>query len=523
MSKWCWFFAAAAAALAAGHSAAESAWWSHVEFLADDKLEGRKAGTSGYKQAAAYVTEQFRAAGLKPGGTQGFGQPVTFQRRQIDESKSFIEVLTGDSVDRLVLGEDANLGTRGESDRVVEAQAVFVGHGLQIPEAGVNDLAGIDLKGKIAVYLSAAPTRVSASLAAHSQSLAERWKTLRAAGAVGIAAFANPKKSDIPWARSTLARTNPSLTLADQALVDTVGMQVQIVLNTARADRLLAGTGHTVEELLALDDSGKSLPAFPLKIRIRAKSHFDERTVTSDNVIGVLPGADAKLRSEYMVLSAHLDHLGIGKPINGDGVYNGAMDNASGVATLIEVAKALAAKRLNRSIAFAALTAEEGGLLGSRYFADRPSLANGAIVANINLDMFLPIIPLKAITVQGLDESDLGPEFARIAKRFGVEAKPDPEPERNGFIRSDQYSFIRRGVPALSFKFFAEPGSPEHRVIMDWRTKRYHAPSDDLQQPVNIEGAVKFTEILAAMAEDVATRAGRPTWNEKSFFRRFAR
>ena len=205
------------------------------------------------------------------------------------------------------------------------------------------------------------------------------------------------------------------------------------------------------------------------------------------------------------MLSAHLDHLGIGGAINGDRVYNGAMDNASGVATLIETARALSNKKLKRTILFAAVTGEEGGLMGSKYFAAHPTIPASNIAADVNLDMFLPIIPLKAITVFGMDESDLGREFAETASKFGVKAERDSEPARNLFIRSDQYSFIRRGIPAVTFKFYAPTGSPESKILRFGAVQRYHAPSDDVKQPVEVEAAAEFNQIIAAFIEELRT------------------
>jgi Zn-dependent M28 family amino/carboxypeptidase len=198
------------------------------------------------------------------------------------------------------------------------------------------------------------------------------------------------------------------------------------------------------------------------------------------------------------------------------------MDNASGVASVIEMARVLSKRKLKRTIIFAAVTGEEGGLMGSKTFATYPTVQGTTLVADINLDMFLPIVPLKALTVLGIDESDLGPQFVKVASKFDVRAERDPEPARNLFIRSDQYSFIRRGVPSITFKFHAQPGTPEAKVMSDWLRERYHAPSDDLQQPVNVEAAVTFNRLIAAFIEDVANRQERPSWNKESFFRRYA-
>ena len=517
--------AALGIAAVTGDSAAGKAWWSHVLTLADDNMEGRKAGTEGYRKAARYVAEQFAKAGLEPAGTRGYMQPVPFEVRQIVESKSKLAIVRDGKAETLELGREANLYPRGESGRVVEAGAVFVGHGLTVPENNVDDLKGLDLKGKIAVVLRGAPKDIPGPLAAHAQSSAEQWKHLRAAGAIGVASIYNTQRADIPWARATLARLNPALTLGVPELKDTAGVRVSITINPEFGDRFLEGSGHSVAELMADDRSNKPLPKFPLKVRIRAEASFTTTQATSENVIGMLPGSDPKLKNEYVVYSAHLDHLGAGQPLPSnpaDRIYNGAIDNASGVASMIEVAKSLRGKKLKRSVIFAAVTGEEGGLLGSKFFANKPTIPANQIVANINTDMYMPIIPLKGITVLGLDESDLGKEFEDVAGRFGLPVKADPEPQRNRFIRSDQYSFIRRGIPSLAFKFYSDLGTPENETMTQWLTERYHSPSDDVNQPVNIEGAVQFNKVMTAFVEDVANRPARPMWLEGSFFRRFA-
>jgi hypothetical protein len=497
-------------------------WWSHVQFLADDKLEGRNTGSAGHHKAAEYIAEQFKAAGAKPAGTNGYLQPIKFNVRQIEEEKSSLALVRDGKAEPLKLGEDAYFGLRTEPARHVEADAVFVGYGLQIPEMHIDDLAGIDLHGKIAVYIAGAPSDVPGPLAAHSQSGAVRAKALREAGAIGTASFANPKRSDIPWERAKLARFMPAMSIADPALQEP-GSKVSIVINALSADKFLAGTGHTGAEILALDDAHQAMPHFALKVRIRANPEFKTSEVESENVVGMVPGSDPKLKDEYVVISAHLDHIGVGAPINGDPIYNGAMDNASGTASLIEIAKELSKQKLKRSLLLLAVTGEEKGLLGSKYFANHPTVKPGSIVADVNLDMFLPIIPLHAVTTYGADESDLGPLFKQVAERFDIKVLPDREPHRNIFIRSDQYNFILKGVPSLSVKFAADAGTPEEKTMKDWITNRYHAPSDDLNQPVNIEGAAKFNRLLAAVAKAIADRPERPHWYPTSFFSRFAK
>jgi len=296
-------------------------------------------------------------------------------------------------------------------------------------------------------------------------------------------------------------------------------------MNPAHANLLFDGSGHTFDELLELDDAGAALPRFALPARVSARIAVTHGRLASQNVAGILRGADPVRRREYVVVSAHLDHLGVGSPVNGDAVYNGAMDNASGVAAILEVAARLHAsgERPARSLLFLAVTGEEEGELGSRYFAAHPTVPPHALIADVNTDMFLPLFPLKELLVLGLDESDLGGDIRDVAGTMHVHVQADPEPQRNRFIRSDQYSFIQAGIPALAMKVGYEPGSPDAAIAARWTAERYHAPSDDLQQPVDHEAAGAFVEVVRRLAVRIANRASRPAWNDTSFFARFSR
>jgi Zn-dependent M28 family amino/carboxypeptidase len=244
----------------------------------------------------------------------------------------------------------------------------------------------------------------------------------------------------------------------------------------------------------------------------------------SANVIAKLPGNDPVLKNQYVVLSAHIDHLGIGEPINGDRIYNGAMDNASGSALLLDVASSLkkSPEKLSRSIVFLFVTGEEKGLLGSKYFTAHPTVDPKSMVADINVDMFLPIVPLKVLTVFGLAESDLGDAAREVAQAHDITVQPDPEPQRNIFIRSDQYNFIRHGIPAIAMGVGATPGSPEQKIFKEWLTQRYHAPSDDLNQPVDLSAAALYEEVIRGVMISVAQDPRQPHWKQDSFFRRYS-
>jgi Zn-dependent M28 family amino/carboxypeptidase len=499
-------------------------WWAHVEALANDGMEGRNTGSPGHKRAADYVAAQYKKAGLEPAGVGGYIQPVAFQSRKIVEAKSSLALVKNGAAEPLTLGEDANVNVRVDPAPSVEAPLVFVGYGLNIPEQTINDFAGVNLKGAIAVYISSTPKSLPGPLQAHFGSAGERWKMYKAAGAIGTMSIANPKSMDVPWARSTLARLQPAMSLADAALDDSAGQQLSITVNPAHADKLFAGSGHTFAELLALVDAGKPVPSFALPARLKAAVAVERSTVESQNVAGILRGSDPRRRDEFVVVSAHLDHLGIGGAVNGDALYNGAMDNASGIAAILEVAQSLhdAAAKPARSILFLAVTAEEKGLLGSHYFAARPTVPRASIVADVNTDMFLPLFPMKSLMVLGLDESDLGSDVRASAKAVGVTVQADPEPQRNRFVRSDQYSFIRAGVPSLAMKVGYEENTPEAAIAAKWTAERYHAPSDDLQQPIDRSAAGKYVEVVRDLAVRIANRPDRPKWNDTSFFKRFA-
>jgi len=393
-----------------------------------------------------------------------------------------------------------------------------------VPEKGFDDLAGLDLKGKIAVFLNGGPKSIPSALKAHYSSAGERWKALEKAGAIGTASIANPKSMDIPWERARLARLNATMSAADEKIQEIRGQQFALTINPGQAEKFFEGTGHTFAEILKLADADQPLPHFPLNLNFRAKVKIDHSQVESQNVAGIRAGSDPVLKNEYVIFSAHLDHLGVGQPINGDSIYNGAMDDASGVASLIEMAAMMKERNLHlkRSVLFVAVTGEEKGEQGSLYFANYPTVPKKSIVADINMDMFLPLFPLKYLEVQGLDESTLGDDIRAVCQKAGVTVQADKEPDRNRFIRSDQYSFIKQGVPALAFKFGWEFGSPEQKIFNDWLKNRYHAPSDDLNQPVDKTAAAEFNHILLDLGERVANAKDRPHWKPNSFFRRFA-
>jgi Zn-dependent M28 family amino/carboxypeptidase len=500
-------------------------WWDHVKVIADDSMEGRETGSMGLRKAEAYAVEQMKRAGLEPAGTDGFYQNVRFVQRQIDEKNSYLLLTHDGQSSKVALGDDAYFSTRVEgTDQEINAPLVFAGNGLQVPESNLDEIAGLDLQGKVVVYLAGSPASVPGSLAAHYGGLSQRWKAYAAAGALGTIAIPNPASMDIPWARMSLNRAHPSMDLADAEFNEVAGLKIAMVFNPSAAEALFAGSGYSFAEIAALGRERRELPHFALAVGLRAHTAIQKTMLDSANVAGKLRGSDTALKNEYVVLSAHIDHVGIGEPVNGDRIYNGAMDDGSGTAAVLDIAASLKQhpEKLKRSVVFLLVTAEEKGLLGSKYYAAHPTVDAKAIVADINIDMFLPIVPLKVLRIQGINDSTLGDRAAAIAKTFDVKAVPDPEPLRNLFVRSDQYNFIRHGIPAVIMDVFYEPGRPEAQIFKDWLTQRYHAPSDDTKQPVDLHAAATYEEIVRRLLVGTANDAERPQWKADSFFRRYA-
>jgi len=515
------------------------AWWAHVQYLADPSMNGRLTGSDEYLKAAAYVVDQFKSFGLKPAGVDGsFYQPVHFDVQRVIASKSSISLVVDGKATPLVLGEDAILGSRSAQMGKVDAPLVFIGYGLHLPESKYDDFDSAEvplseLKGKIVVYINGGPADISGALKSFART-SPLARALRDAGAIGTISIPTPKSMDFGWQRVASGASQAGMRLSvtpdgaavaakHPALADDHGAMFSATFNPAQAEKLFAGTGHTFAEMLALADAQKPLPRFALGKSLTATVVGETSHVVSPNIVAELKGSDPKLAGEYVLVSAHLDHLGVGAPINGKTIYSGAMDDASGVATVLETAKKLseAKTRPKRSVLFVIFTAEEKGLLGSRYFAGHPTVPENAIAADLNLDMFMPIFPLKKLHVQGLEQSTLGEDAQKVGEAHHIVIAGDPEPDRNSFTRTDQYSFVQAGVPALAMKFGWTMGSPEYKAWRGWLAQRYHSTDDDLTQPVDLAAAAQFNDFFADLARTVADDPAKPHYLDTSFFKRF--
>ena len=512
----------------AAAAVAPQALEAHQRFLASDALAGRMTGTTGYQAAAEYVAAQLRLAGVEPGGSDGYFQPVPYAVASIDPARSRVRVHRGGRARALEWKKDWIAGAdvlREHSH--VRAPAVFVGYGVHAPELGYDDYAGLDVRGRIVVMLLGAPKRFDANARAYHASpwLKDRLAVER--GAVGTVLLRDAHfAKQAPWeAIANNAGRVPSMkwVAADGRAADYFPeLRGSVVLSEDAAGAVFEGAPASHADVLAADAAGQDPRRFALPLELELERRGTVSKQASPNVVGVLRGSDPALAAEVVAYSAHLDHLGVGAPVEGDEIYNGAYDNALGVAMLLETARALAAlqPRPRRSIAFVAVGGEERGLLGSDYFARHPTVG-GSLVANINLDMPLALFPLADVIAFGGEHSTLGAAVADAARAEGLRLSPDPVPDEVLFIRSDQYSFVRQGVPAIALvtgTASTDPAVDGAARVLEFRRKHYHKPSDDRSQPVDWASAAAFTRVNARIGALVADADVAPAWHAGNFF-----
>ncbi|TGX53728.1 M20/M25/M40 family metallo-hydrolase [Sphingomonas gei] len=501
----------------------QAALEAHVRFLASDALRGREAGTHEYDIAAEYVAAQMLALGLKPGAEGSWFQPVGLAAYKPAEKAKWTLTRGGTAIP-LQFGIDfVNQGIATTPAFAAEGQIVFAGYGLVYPEGKRDDYRGLDVRGKIVAIYAGVPEGLPGEVAAHLGDDDQKARLAAARGARAVVIVESlERRSEFPieamapyydFERTTWIGAD------GKAHILSPGAPVVGLLGQAGAEKLFAGSRIRWRDVLGAELSGTRMPTGPLAGTLKVAAKTNVRTTRSSNVVGILPGSDPALRGEFVVLSAHLDHMGVGEPEKGDAIYNGALDNAAGVAAMLEVAHAFQAsgKPPRRSILFVALTAEEKGLVGSSYFAARPGLpAGGALVADINLDMPILTYPLQDIVVLGGERSSLGAAYAAAAAAEGLRVVPDPAPEEMFFVRSDHYSFVQAGVPAVSID--SGPGGPGAAAQQEFLASHYHKPSDDLSLAIDWAAAAKFTRVNYAAARAIADADARPRWNKGDFF-----
>lgn len=499
----------------------------HMEFLADDLLEGREAGTRGYDVAAKYVASVLQTYDFEPAGSSDtFFQPVPLLESRLTQSELSIAPKSGASV-TLDLPTDAVVvpdHLRATSE--VTAPLVYAGFGVTAPEQNYDDYADLNVRGKVVLLLTNAPKQLPSEPRAHYASLQQKVKNATERGAVGVLLTALPSdQKRFPWDRVVQIAGEPQM-----AWIDAQGkpanqypeLRGRALLGPTGATKLFAHSPTPLDEVHAAGESGKPR-GFELPVTVTIRTRTAHEKTTSPNVVGVLKGSDPELATSYVVLTAHLDHTGVGPAVKGDTIYNGAYDNAAGCAILLEVARTIAQapERPRRSVLITFVTAEEKGLLGSDYFARNPTVPQEAIVANVNLDMPILQWPLAEVVAFGAENSSLGAVVQQAVKAGGLTLAPDPLPEENLFVRSDQYSLVKQGVPAVYLMpgfTSKDPQKDGGEILGRFLATHYHQPSDDLSLPIDLEAVAAFTQANYLIAIAIANDTTAPTWKPGNFF-----
>lgn len=471
------------------------AWWHMTEALSGDEMEGRDVASAGYDRAARLVADRFAKAGLKPAGDNGtWFQEVPLHEVAVTRA-SFTLVRPDGSKAPLKFLHQISIRATVDAPASLQAPLTFRGY------CTVADLK--EVTGKIAVCFNTKRKGLTSS--------AQRIAAAQAAGAAGIVQVDDPGFTIEPYRwPAAYART---ITFAGTTPAPAIPA---MTLSPDGFEAMIAGSGQTAAAILKAGGDRQRLPAFDIPSRLDLSLTLDQRDYTSKNILGVLPGADPNLAAEHLVLSAHLDGYGYGEPVAGDGLYNGALDDAAYVALLVRTAERQTTKPWRRSVIFAAFTGEEKGLLGASWFVKHPTVPADSLVANLNLDQLRPLFPLKILTALAVDDTTLGQTARQVGKSMDIEIRPDLEPERGLLNRADHWPFMGIGVPAIGFIFGFDPGTEAEARYREWYRVRYHRPQDDLTQPMDFEAATKFNRFFYSLTAAVADADARPTWTPGS-------
>ncbi len=514
------------ARLAAPLPADQAAMKAHVLFLASDAMKGREAGSPEFDIAAQYVAAQFYAAGLRPGGDDaGYLQRVPLVSYKAADKGSFTWTPQAGTAQPMVFAADYIPAANGaKAETALSAPIVFVGYGIDAPHYGQTDYAGVDVRGKIVAYFGGAPARFSGEERAFFGSGGTKARIAESKGAVGVITLENPRTAKArPFGRSAQYYDAARMTWANPdgtGKVDAPGAPTLGTVSVVGAAKLFGKSWSRIAKQAQSDNAKFTSAPLAGTLSVATKTSF--APAASSNVVGVFPGTDPVLGKEVVVLSAHLDHIGITRPANGakagDALNNGALDNAIGIASLIEEAKRFKAsgQASKRTVIFLAVTGEEKGLVGSDYFTNHPTVPLTSIVADVNLDMPILTYKFEDMVVFGAERSTLGPIVQKAVAAIGVGLSPDPMPEEGIFVRSDHFRFVQKGIPAV----FLWPGQkgPGKAAVAYFMANNYHKPSDDLSQPIMWDQGVRFVDANYRIAREIADGAQRPVWNAGDYF-----
>jgi hypothetical protein len=507
----------------------------HIRFLSDTLLQGRAPGTPGYDIAARYVATELEGMGLHPAVSGKWYQPVPLERAVTDEAASSFALTVNGKEQRLTDAKDYMLSTwfatpagkdkKAESD--VDAPIVFVGFGVTAPDQKYDDYAAVDVHGKLIATIYGAPSSFPSTERAYYSDGVVKAKNAVAHGATGVISIMLPED----WKRYPWEWLVPQIQMGEMHWLNKDGvphdffpqLKGYVLLNEKTAEALFAGAPKTLGQVFAAAKASKP-QSFALPASARIHTVANTTVIESPNIVAELKGSDPSLRDQYVVYTAHVDHLGICPAVEGDNVCHGALDNASGTASLLEIARAYASlpQPPRRSVLFVFVTGEEMGLLGSDYFAHYPTVPLKSIVANVNIDGAPgAYFPMKDVVVLGSEHSSMSDEVNSAAKALGYDLSPDPMPEEVLFIRSDQYSFVLQGVPAVDVTDGVKSTDPKVNgldVVKKWLVTRYHTPLDNMDQPIDFESTAKGSLMNFLIGYEVAQRPGVPEWNKGDFF-----
>lgn len=489
----------------------------HVEFLADDRLEGRDTGSRGHEIAARYVASNFRQLGLEPAGTNGgWFIDVPLRRASTGSPTPQITLTQNGKARSLRWAEDVSVRpSLTERKRRIDAPLVFVGYGLDEPLLGLDDYRGVDTRGAIVVALAGAPRGQPTEIDAHLGTV--KAETAARHGAVGLIEVGGTGRRDTNVAGD--ATRAVMHWLDHDGRTGAPPLRAIISLSREWQARLFEGSARNLPAVVNEAKTGRPR-GFPLPAHLSLAAESRWSDFTSPEVVGRLPGADPALSGEHVVLMGHLDHLGLrmnAKP-GEDMIYNGALDNAAGVATMLEAARefVVSGHRPARSILFVANTGEEKGLLGADYLAAHPVIPAASITSLVDLDMPLPLYEFTDVIAFGADHSTVAQIIAEAGATMGIGVSPDPMPAEAIFTRSDHYQFVKRGVPAiLLMTGYANGGETVWKHFLG---KIYHTVADDLAQPISWRALARYGQLNYRIARALAEAPVRPRWYVGDYF-----
>ena len=502
---------------------------SHLRFLSDDLLEGRDTGSRGHEIASLYIAAEFEKYGLTPAGDNDtYMQEVNFVQSYIDQSS--IKLSIRDSKGDVTLNYPKHFLTYPDAITETTKMAgklVFVGYGIVAPELQHNDYQDMDVKGKIVVTLSGKPKSFPSEEGAHFGSSREKLRHASDNGAVGFISISTPRTEKVrPYQNLLNFLHTPVVRWTDNdGHPSGVYPKIKgsVYLSKEASELVFTDAEQNLEQIYAMLENDESPKGFNLLMEIQLESKSTHNSITSPNVAAILEGSDPSLKNEYVVYSAHSDHIGFAKTVKKDKINNGAMDNATGISVLMETARLFSQldERPKRSIVFLAVTGEEKGLLGSDYYAQNPTVPLGSMVANVNLDMPILTYEFADVIAFGAEHSDMKTSVTKAAEKIGLELSPDPMPDQALFTRSDHYSFVKQGIPSVflvpGFKS-VDPKIDGSEQFNHFLKTNYHKPSDDFNQVFNWKAATKFAEVNYHIGLILANQVQRPNWNDGDFF-----